>query len=102
MQDRQDVPGILDILPVLFSIDLERKSLLSVCISQLMGAKRKRALEEAPQQVGGPASSASAEPVDTADQDTAQDGGETYAELAQQLEEGILEILQVRKPGATC
>lgn len=69
-----------------------------------MGAKRKRALEEAPQQVGEPASSASAEPaaVDTADQDAAQNGGEPYAELAQQLEEGILEILQARKPGATC
>jgi hypothetical protein len=102
VQVRQDVPGILDILSVLSSIDLERKSLLSVCISQIMGAKRKRALEEAPLQVGEPTSSASAEPVHTADQDTAQDGGEPYAELAQQLEEGILEILQARKPGATC
>ncbi len=64
-----------------------------------MGAKRKRVSEKAGPQVGEPA-----EPCKEAEQEAAQDEGEPddFSVLAQKLEEGILEILQGRRPGSTC
>ncbi len=70
-----------------------------------MGVKRKRArqLQEASQ--SEPAAAAAVDPtVDHAHQANAQ-GHARFAEdaeLAQQLEDMILQVLQTRKAGATC
>lgn len=63
-----------------------------------MGAKRKRVPPEPPEEPAGPNDQAL-----QAHKVTAQDEAEPQEQdLAEQLENEILQILRARKPGATC